>query len=597
MAKINTIEQLTNSSIAKKVGGAVGSLMKQAVDQFDVTEAVKQLGSMTDAYTHIQTKLKAINDGQQTLQQLNDKIFASANRTRSSYAGMADTVGKLGTTAGQAFSGNDEMIAFSELMTKSFKLSGTSPQDQSGAMDTIVQAMGKGSLDGKGFDTILANAPILAQGIAQEMDLPIQKLKELSAQGGITADVIKNALFHSAGEINEQFSNMPASFAESVDVMKNNFMQKMAPTFQKISDWLNSSQGAQIIDTITDGLRSMAEVLGNIIGFVLTNWPTIEGIIVFAAAAVGALALASQLAAVMEGIKMAAAARTTIVLFAQALATQGLSAAWRTLNSAMKANVIILVISLLAGLIAWVIHLWNTNDAFAANLMRIWNKVLGFFDQIPIFFAKVGLAVVSKFLDMEVSALQVMESFVNGILERINWLIDKLNKIKGVSIEAIQEVDFTSNTKLAAEAMKQAGEDTIARMEADAVLKAQQREQNVQNMLSQREAERNKKTPGGYEYEYPNIPPEVNQAEADSLHNTETNTYGMKDSMDMSNEDLQYLRDLAEQDVINRFTTAEVKVDMTNHNSINSDLDLDAVVNHLENTVNDKMMVMAEGAY
>lgn len=244
------------NKMAKKAGefAKIGAKMATAVGIASGVALIKQ----SDSYASIQARLKLINDGQQTVAQFNQKIFKTANAVRTSYQDVADIVGKLGITAGDAFKNNDEILKFSELMSKSFKIGGASAEEQSAAMYQLTQAMASGKLQGDEFRSISENAPLLAKAIAGEMGVSMGKLKEMSSEGKITSDVIKSALFNSTETINKQFSEMPMTFSEAIEKIKNLLTEKLQPTFSKISKWLNSKSGETAISKIGDGIAKLA---------------------------------------------------------------------------------------------------------------------------------------------------------------------------------------------------------------------------------------------------------------------------------------------------------------------------------------------------
>lgn len=221
--------------------------------------AAKALIKQSDAYSDIQARLKLINDGQQTVAQFNRKIYKSADEARVKYQDIAGTVAKLGIVAKDAFKDNDEILKFTELLSKSFKIGGASAEEQSAAMYQLSQAMGAGRLQGDEFRSIMENAPTLAQAIAKEMGVTVGQLREMSSEGKITSDVIKRAMFNSADEINNKFEQMPMKFGDAVTKINNRIMKKLQPTFEKLSKWINSEEGEKTIDAIGDGIVSIVE--------------------------------------------------------------------------------------------------------------------------------------------------------------------------------------------------------------------------------------------------------------------------------------------------------------------------------------------------
>ena len=81
------------------------------------------------------------------------------------------------------------------------------------------------------------------------------------------------------------------------------------------------------------------------------------------------------------------------------------------------------------------------------------------------------------------------------------------------------------------------------------------------------------------------------------IENISENTGAMTDTMDMTGEELKYLRDIAEQEAINRFTTAEISIEQTNHNTIKNGMDLDGVISGMTDAVNEAIYVSTEGVH
>jgi len=239
-------------SAAGAMGGSLMKMGLQAAAAYisfqALTRGVSSFIAASDRYVGINARLNLIKDSQETVAQLNNKIYKSAQNARASYEDMASSVGKLGITAGDAFKNNDEIIKFSELMQKSFAVGGASAGEQSAAMYQLTQAMAAGKLQGDEFRSISENAPLLATAIAKEMGVTRGELKKMGAEGLITSDIIKNAVFNSANETNKMFKSMPVTFEQTTQKIKNKLNQGMRPAFQAFSDLLNS-----------DGLKKGAE--------------------------------------------------------------------------------------------------------------------------------------------------------------------------------------------------------------------------------------------------------------------------------------------------------------------------------------------------
>lgn len=240
-------------------GAAVGITAVAAATK----EAVMAGTELSDKYALIKSRINLINDGTQSTAEIMDKVYASAERTRGSYLDMAGAVGKFGILAKDAFSSNDETIAFVEQMNKQFKIGGASIEEQTSAMYQLTQAMAAGKLQGDEFRSIMENAPLLAQAISQEMGLPMGQLKEMSSQGLITADVIKNAMFNSADETNAKFAELPMTFAEVGNSIQNQAIQAFQPVLESLTQMTAGSEFKEALNgigVVFQGLAAVARV-------------------------------------------------------------------------------------------------------------------------------------------------------------------------------------------------------------------------------------------------------------------------------------------------------------------------------------------------
>ncbi|MEJ8548156.1 tape measure protein [Brevibacillus borstelensis] len=526
-----------NRSVGKGKKGVSELLqtLKGVMATYLTLNAAQGIAKVSDDYINTQARIKMINDGLQTAAELQEKIFASANRSRGSYTDMAAVIGRMGVLAKDAFKNNEELLAFTELMQKSFRVGGSSTMEQQAGMYQLSQAMAAGKLQGDEFRSIMENAPLLAESIAKFTNKSKGDLKTMSADGTITADIIKGAMFAAADEINKKFEEMPKTFGDVLTRLKNSAVQYFAPAIEKMNEMLNNEKVQQNITSLGKlfGDAAIAAIgllnaVGYVYNFVSTNWAVIEPILWGIVAAIGAWKIAQI-----------------------------------GLNIAMMANPIGITIMLIAGLIGvivflvkWFINAWETNDQFAAGLLRAWNSVLNFFDQVPIFFMKVGFGIINAFETARVESLKLMEDLVNGLILRINKLITHLNKIPGVSIDAINKVEFTVRASAEAEAIKKAGDKAIAAMELSASKKAAEREQKVLNMLDDRAAKRanavselEKGSDKGFDFGKFKIG-------LDSIDKV-GEVGKIKNKVDISSEDLKTMRELAEMKNIQNFVTLQ----------------------------------------
>ena len=262
-AEIKSIVSQMNKGL--QFAGAVTGIGFVADKIKDVAVAATQTA---DELTSIRSRINLINDGSQTTAQIMEKVYDAAQRSRGSYTDMADSVAKLNMLAKDAFSSNDEAIAFVEQLNKQFKISGASVQEASAAMYQLTQAMAAGKLQGDEFHSIMENAPLLAQSIANEMGLTVGQLKEMSSQGLITADIIKEALFNSAEETNAKFAEIPMTFAEVGQSIQNELIQAFQPVLEQISSIPQSGEFQALSEGVGVAIRGMAVAAQGSIGLI-----------------------------------------------------------------------------------------------------------------------------------------------------------------------------------------------------------------------------------------------------------------------------------------------------------------------------------------
>nr|DAL96180.1 MAG TPA: Tail tape measure [Caudoviricetes sp.] len=262
-AEIKSIVSQMNKGL--QFAGAVTGIGLAANAVKDVAVAAAQTA---DELTSIRSRINLINDGTQTTAEIMNKVFDAAQRSRGSYTDMADSVAKLNMLAKDAFSSNDEAIAFVEQLNKQFKISGASVQEASAAMYQLTQAMAAGKLQGDEFHSIMENAPLLAQSIANEMGMTVGQLKEMSSQGLITSDIIKEALFNSAEETNAKFAEIPMTFAEVGQSIQNELIQAFQPVLEQISAIPQSGEFQALSEGVGVAIRGMAVVAQGSIGLI-----------------------------------------------------------------------------------------------------------------------------------------------------------------------------------------------------------------------------------------------------------------------------------------------------------------------------------------
>lgn len=535
-----------------------------------------QLLELADNMTSTRARLDLMNDGLQTTAELQDMIMASANRSRASYQATADAVSTMGIMAKDAFNSNEELIAFSELINKQFTIAGTSAAGIDAAMLQLTQAMSSGVLRGEELNSVFEQAPTIIQTIADYLGVPIGKIREMAAEGQITSTIVKNAMLASADEINAKFEQMPMTFSQVWTIAKNTILEAFTPVLTMIG------QGAQ---------------------WIYDNWSTIAPIFWGLAAAVlgYALALGIQTAATWIATGAAQAFFTTLLtnpLFWIALAIGVVVAAIYKWVQSVGGIKVAWLIACNAILTAWSwVKIGLTTGVY-------W--VMNLFNRLQLTFATVSTNIQNFLGDMKAGVLMILQNMVNGAIDIINGFINALNKIPGVNIGLIDQVTFGTTAQLENEAAKQARaadlaayQDQINQQIADRDAALDSMKAQARAETAQREAEiaaaRAESAAAGSQSTEPDWA--AYSTGAGDIGNVDhVGSVGSVDEdVNIAEEDLKFLRDVAEMRYVQNFVTLTptVAVDA----KISEKVDVDEVVGRIEAKLEDEFAAAAEGVY
>lgn len=455
--------------------------------------AVKDLAvgaaNLSDQMAQIRSRINLINDGSQTTVEIMDKIYAASQRSRGGYLEMADSVAKLNMLAKDAFSSNDEAIFFVEQLNKQFKISGASVEEATSAMYQLTQAMASGKLQGDEFRSIMENAPMLAQSIAQEMGMSVGQLKELSSQGLITADIIKNALYGSAEETNQKFAEIPMTFADIGQSIQNQFIQAFTPVLEQLASITSSGEFMAAFEGVGIAIRGVAAVAQVSIGVIVATFNSMKVVVStvgniiksfavlvatamppVAAAIIGVTAafIAQRAIVAAHSTILATLTVKTLAFRTAAIVTTAATKAWAAAKTALGVAILVTTglmvgLSASASILRGLYAALRTGTLLASAAQAVFNAVL-MANPIPIV---VGLlATLAAAFGLSKAAAggfsETMSAVwssvvhtavwgVNKIIEALNWLIAKLNsvgekvaKFFGGTFTAIQQVDTIS---------------------------------------------------------------------------------------------------------------------------------------------------------
>ena len=603
---------------------------------------LKKLIELSDQMTSTTARLNFIVDDGGSVDALEAKIMASAQRSRAAYLDTASAIASMGANAGAAFSSNDELIAFMEQVNKQFVIGGASAQGQAAAMLQLTQAMAAGALRGEELNSILENAPGIARAIEQYMGIAEGSIKSYAEKGAVSATVVKNALLSIADETNAKFNGMAMTWGQVWTNMQNRALSALTPILEKLNAIANSEQFDKVVNGALRAFGMIATVgaallgvLFNVGSAVVDNWSVIEPIIMAAATALGiyyGIVLALNIAqAIQNGLKAQAAFQEKVHAAALAMstgATFAATAAQYGLNAALLACpitwIVVGVIALVAGIIAlcnWIAKttgvaatgfgvitgginvaiqaVWNAMLVVANVAIGIWNALGACCSNIGTAFHNVISNVQGWFYGLLSTALTVVE----GICAALNKLPFVEFDYSGISAKADEYAAKSAEAYSSVEEYQNIGDaftkgyntfDTFTDGWASDAFKAGASwGDGVADKVSGFFDFGGGGTGGtdlGSGFDLGDI--------AAYTGETADNTGKTADALAVTEEQLEYLRDIAERDAINRFTTAEVKIDMTGMtNRIDGSADLDGVISQLTEGFTEALVTAAEGVH
>lgn len=635
----NNEQQKFNNSIRGGSNSANGflSIIKKVAIAAGGIAGINKVLNISDELASTKARLNLLVDDGGSVEALEQKIMASAQRSRSVYFDTASAVAKLGLNAGNAFNGDmDQVIAFMEQVNKQFVIGGATAQEQSNAMIQLTQAMAAGALRGEELNSILDGAPGIARAIEKYMGIAEGSIKSVAQEGKVTAEVVKNAMFAMADETNAKFDSMPKTWAQIWAGMKNQALSMFAPILTKINQIANSSKFQQVTTALINGLAGVAniassvlDILISIASVVVDNWSWIQPIIMGIVAAMliyNGVALATNIImgiqATAKAVHAAATAMEAGATFTATVAQQGLNAA---LLACPLTWIILLIIAVIAAIyaacaaVAKFTGVANSGFgvicggimvviAFFKNLgLSVANIALGIWNALGACASNIGTAfhnVISNVQGWFYNLLSTALTVVAGICEALNKLpfvefdysgiTSKASEYAAKSAEAYGNVE---EYKSVADAFNE-GMSTFDTFQdgwaADAFASGAAWGDGVADKVSGMFDFSALDSMGADSLDAFNLGNDL-----DSIYGNTgdiaNNTAATADALDIAEEDLAYLRDIAEREAINRFTTAEIKVEQHNENHINKDVDVDGIMDAWAADFAEKLEISPEG--
>ena len=612
--------------------------IKSAIATYATVQTVGVVFDLSDTLTSTTARLSMMNDGVQTTSELINMVYAAAQDARGSFDQMADVVARFGNNARDAFGSSEEVVAFADLIQKQMTIAGASTQEAANAELQLSQALGSGVLRGDELNSIFEQAPNLIQNIADYLDVPIGQIREMAADGELSASVVKAAIFSAADDINSKFESMPQTFAQIWTSFQNTALMSFQPVLNRLNEIANSDAFQQFVNNAIGGLSAVASVsleilnsLVNVADVVANNWSWISPIIGGVTAALmvyygwqlanNAISLASK------GIKIALAVASyahAAATGAEVTATAAATAA--QYNTAFLASPVTWVVMGIIALIAVLLAVTNAiaqvtgvtqsgvgiitgviavGGAFILNtIISLINSVItlgvSFWNMLANFAAAFGLI-----FNDPIAAIEVMFlSLFNFIVSIVSSAAGILDTIFGSDLQsAVQGFQDKIQTQINT-TVENAGGDKPKTLDPSNYTMDRISYGDAFSMG----ADFGDGVVGGISdffnktFNMDSVAPSIDLSDytagiGDGVKDIAGNTGAIKNSLNVSEDELRYLRDIAEQEVINRFTTAEITINQSNENHITNGMDLDGVISALCDGVSEAIEVAAEGIH
>ncbi len=587
-------------------------LLKKAAGAFLSIKGIQKIVDISDEMTSVTARLDNMN---QAFNKVNNtavetdsivnSVYQAAEDARGSFSDMAAVVAKFGNNARDAFSSQQEVVDFATLIQKQMTIAGASTEEASNAMLQLSQALGSGVLRGDELNSIFEQAPNIIQSITDYLDVPIGKIREMASNGELSASVVKAAIFESADDINAKFNKMPKTWGQVWQSMKNQSIMAMQPVLDKISEMASMEEVQEGISAIMDILAAAAGFAVKILGvvaavaaFVVDNWSVIEPIIMGIAAAIliynGYLLITNGILALVQAAQrlfnsgLLACPELWVALAIGALVA-ALALYTNHVNDAYGLSLSFAgmlggsLMTILAGLGNIVIAVANV---FIRAFDRVWNFTAAFFN----FIANAGTEPVGAIWNLWKSLFTNIMDDVILVTEMIDGIFKSnlTEKVKGFRDDMINKVEdlYGEEMNKANKVVMEEKDHTLDYIDLDEAFEAgyyfgDKLFGGDGNTVSQNNNNKNDELSEIYS----------------AVENISGNTASINDSLEVSQEDLKYLRDIAEQETVNRFTTAEITIEQTNQNTVSGGMDLDGIVDGLTEAVEEAASIISEGAY
>lgn len=445
--------------VATSMLGRMTSISR-ALNFMVAIQALRQMANLMsgliksgDDYIQTMARLKTIEDGSKTGQELQDSIMAAAQRSRTGFGIMADSVAKLRSQAGEAFKSNDEAIAFAEQLNKLYKIGGASLEQQKAGTLQITQALASGVLRGDEFNSMMENAPLVAQKLARHLGVSVGQLRGMAKDGQLTGDILKSALLGSAVETNAEFAKMPMTFADMMTQVGNVASYAFQPLIQAWQEFINSTAGQNFMAGLETAMFAIGQIAMWLFNIFVAGWDWVTEHANFVITAFELLATVGVIAGLAVAAAWAIANWQILLIIAIVIAIAGALSELGISFVDVAATIISMFVYIgetVYNVILFIINLFIFLGSLIINVfIGIWNAVITVAEAIANTFLMAVWAVKKAFATLAKAVLGAFAAVADGAanvataignafiaganmaIKAINWIIKAINKIPG----------------------------------------------------------------------------------------------------------------------------------------------------------------------
>lgn len=615
-------------------GGLLGKITG-LVSAYGILRGVEKVLDSSDGMMQTTARLNLMNDGLQSTGDLLNMVYSSAQNARGSLSGMAAVVTRIGNNVGigegKIFGSSAEVIAFSELVQKQMTIAGASATEAENAILQLSQGLASGALRGDELRSVAEQAPGIIQNIADYLGVTTGEIREMASEGLITADVVKNAMFDAADDINTKFETMPMTWDQVCQSMTNNAqMQFIKPVSEKVKDIIATDEFQQILYDLQAVFVPLANMtielldgISNAAFFVSENFGLIAPVVGGLVGILGTYAVALGVVKAAEIASNVVKTASIVLDYARAFAkrrvvsaTTAETAAQLGLNTAILTSPIFWIPIIIIGIVSAIYLVIGAINAVTGKTISATGFICGLLNVAWAVIYNLFAGAINWIIGAGINLYNAFVNFANGIAMVFINPIDAakqlfyglLDYVLGVMQTIAGAIDTVFGSNLAGAV---AGWRSNLAVKAETAITTELanplKTVDATQYMIERKVYTDSWTSGynfgddiatGIEDKLSGLFNNQSELVGNDISSIAGDTGSIANSLDKTNEELEWIRDIAEREVINRFTTAEVKVDFTGMtNQISNDMDLDGVISGFVGKFKESLQTAAQGVY